>query len=522
MAVIALIRTSTEAQEVESQEKELKQFIIDDDISEDNIIVVGGAGASAIKVDEAYQQNMNEVYRLIDEGNITAVYAWAVDRIGRNEEVLMAFKNRLLKNGVNIIIKNPSLRLIDEDGSVNSGIEIAFTLFATIAKQEMENKKARFKRAKKRNTEQGKYNGGRIHYGYTVDKDGKIVIDTEEAEVIRLLYDLYSTGDYSIATIKDELNSRGYKIRGKSVSDHFISNMLHTTAFIGYTEFKGAKRSYDRIISDETYNKVQQVMMNNFKGDITKKTKHVYLASKLIICPECGRHWFATNRSYTCIGHRKYGCSNGESISVEWVDVAAWHVAKSCEMEYIYNFTADKAEEARNQIEINNQKIRTIQDKINKVDARKQRINNLYIMGEISGEEQKKHSAKLKSDIAEYQKQIVSLEEDNMKLNDVATFDPEGTLIRLGRLPISGVYENAEEAYKICHKHIKNITIENYEYKNKVQKLITITTVMGVVKRFLYVPKSKVKNHGRIIKLFVENDGEFSPLIADKDFVPCE
>lgn len=54
MKVIALIRTSTIAQEVDSQRQELIDFILNDGVKSDDIIVVGCAGASAIKVDDAY------------------------------------------------------------------------------------------------------------------------------------------------------------------------------------------------------------------------------------------------------------------------------------------------------------------------------------------------------------------------------------------------------------------------------------------------------------------------------------
>ena len=528
--VIALVRTSTIAQEVESQKKEVIDFIVKDGISRENIIVVGHAGASAIKVDDAYQANMNKVYSLIKEGNIASVYAWAIDRIGRNEEILMKFKNYLILNHVQLVIQNPSLRLLNNDGSVNSGVELAFSLFATMAKQEMEAKKARFARAKERNATQGRYNGGKIHYGYTVNADGKFEVNDEEAEVVKLIFDLYNSGEYSTTSLTKELQDRGYKMRNKPISLHFVTNMLKATAFIGYTVYNGVKRIYPRIISDELFNEVQDRLTNNHKGDMSKQSKHTHLATKLIVCPDCGRHWFASNRSYYCIGHKYYGqnlqgyetCANGDSISVEWVDIAAWHVAKSCEMDYIYNFTESKAEEAASQIEVNNQKIATLKARISKVEDKKKRIALMFINDEINEKEQAEQSEKLKTDIADYNMQIVEFEERNKKLAELINFDREGTLIHMGRLPISGIYEDAEQAYKITHKHIKSITVTPYEYNGKTQKMIEIITITGSVKRFLYIAKSKVKAHGNPVKLFVEKDGEFIPLYATADYVPCE
>ena len=528
--VIALIRTSTKSQEVDSQKQELINYIKADDINESDIIVVGQAGASAIKVDEAYKRNLEEVYRLIDEGNIKAVYAWAVDRIGRNEEILLAFKNKLVANKVQLIIKNPNLRLLEEDGTINSGIEIAFSLFATMAKQEMENKKVRFKRAKKRNALQGKYNGGRVHFGYCVNANGKIDVNDEEAKILRDLFTLYSSGEYSIATLTKELQDRGYRMRGKTISIHFVTNMLKSTAVIGYTTFNQIKRIYPRIISDSLFNKAQKRLKENFKGDITKQRKHINLSTKLIVCPTCGRHWFASNRAYQCIGHKYHGqnlqgyqtCENGESISIKWLDVAVWHVAKTCEMDYIYNFTETKAEEAKKQIEINNQKIKTFESKIAKIDERRKRIAIMFIEGEITKKEQEGEKERIKNDVAEYEKEIVSLKEQNEKLYNLTTMSEQGTLIRFGRLPVSGIYENVEEAFKITHRHIKSVVVENYEYKGKTQKLITITTMMDKLAKFVYMPKSKVKVNGTIYKLFKMDGDELKPLIATTDFVPSD
>ena len=527
---IALIRTSTEKQEVESQKKEIINAILKDGISENDIIVVGQSGASAIKVDDNYKKNMQTVYDLINEGNIANVYAWGIDRIGRNEEILFQFKNFLIQHKVQLVIINPSLRLLNEDGSVNNGVELAFSLFATMAKQEMETKKARFSRAKKTNAENGKFNGGKIHFGYKVI-NGKYEVDEEEKNVVKLIFDLYNGGEYSTPKLAVELQKRGIKQREKAITLHFVTNVLKDTAYIGYSVYNGVKRIYPQIISETKFNDAQKRLKANHKGDITKQTKHIHLASKLIVCTGCGRHFFASNRSYYCIGHKYHGknimghetCNNGESISVEWLDVAAWYVAKSCEINYIYNFTESKAEDAQKQIEVNKQKIHTLEEKINKIEERRKRIALMFINDEITADEQKRQSEKIKSDVKEYHAQIVTLNEENEKLNNIVNYNAEGVLIRLGRLSVSGIYEDVENAYKITHKHLRKITIEPYIYQGKTQKLITITTIMGSVKRFLYIAKSKIKKDGIIYKLFrEEKEKVFVPLFANKDFVPFD
>ena len=536
--VIALIRTSTEKQEVESQKRELIEYILKDGINEDDIIIVGQKGASAIKLDEAYKRNLDIVYKHIDEGNISAVYAWHLDRIGRNEEVLMNFKYKLIDNKVQLVIKNPSLRLLDDDGSVNAGMEMAFSLFATMAKQEMETKARRFERAKRRNAEQMKFNGGKVHFGYMVDDEGKIVVNEDEAAIVKLVFDLYLSGDYSTTKLAIELQKRGYTIRGKKVTLHFVTNMLKSTAFIGYTIYNKKddegniiytqKRIYPQIISEDKFNEVKARLTANIKGDITRQSKRVNLASKLIVCPTCGRHWYASNRTYTCIGHKYHGkdlqgvetCPNNEQISIEWLDVAAWYVAKSCEVDWMLNFTESKAEEAQKQIEVNQQKIATLEDLIAKVDAKRQRIVEMYIDMEISKADRDKRIAKVKEDAAVFERQIVELKEENDKVQMIADYDADIQLIHTGRLTMRGIYEDAEENYRICHKHIKSISVEPFEYEGKMQKMITIKTYYNdIVARILYIAKSKVKDQYHTIKLYQEYKGEFKPLFVWADMV---
>ena len=253
MKAIGLIRTSTARQEVESQKSEVISLIKADGYSDKDIIVVGCAGASAIKIDEQYQQNIEEVYRIIDEGNVACVYAWGIDRIGRNEEVLMQFKNKLISKKVNLKIKNPSLSLLDDDGTVNQGVELAFSLFATMAKQEMETKKARFKRAKERNKKEGKFNGGRIMFGYSTDENGFFVENEEQSKVVRYIFTEYANSAKSTAKIAQEVQELKLvkQYSQKKSADHFVQEVLKNEAYLGGSV-------YPRIITDEMFYAAKQ------------------------------------------------------------------------------------------------------------------------------------------------------------------------------------------------------------------------------------------------------------------------
>lgn len=519
--VIAIIRTSTVQQEVEAQKNELINYIINDGVEEKNIIIVGGAGASAIKVDEAYKKNMQTVYNLIENGNIKAVYAWAIDRIGRQEEILFAFKNFLVKHGVQLIIKNPSLRLLNDDGTVNNGVELAFSLYATMSKQEASNKKARFKRAKKRNTETGKFNGGVAPFGYMVDGDNNIIINEDESNTIKLIFTLYNSGEFSTTSLAKELQNRGITNRDKVIRQSFIYYVLTNTAYIGFTETNGIKRPYPVIISKELFNAVQDRLKGNKSGDISKQSKHIAICNKLIVCQHCGAHYMFHNNNYICAYNHNALNEKCESIQIaaKWVDIAALAVAKTCEFDYILNNAKNKAEDAAQTIQINNQKISVLKDKINGIADRKKRVADNYEFGLINADQMRENALKIKEDMRHYEQEIAALKETNKKLKVLINESENGTLIRTGRLTVSGINEDVEFNFKLTHKYIKKITIEKYEYNGKMQRLITITTITDEVFEFLYMPKCRITKNGVQQKLYFKKDGEFINYVGDENFV---
>ena len=252
MKNIILIRTSTVKQEVESQKKETIEYA--KSFGAENIVIIGGVGASAIKLDDQYLFNIQQVYKLIDEGDVQCVYAWMIDRIGRNEEVLMQFKNYLIKHKVQLRIKNPSLFLFDDNGKVNNGMEIAFSLYATMAKQEMEVKQERFKRTRERKKRDGEFHGGKVLFGYRVENK-HFVPDETNGKKVQDIFSMYIHQPVSCRYIAREYIKNGtFTISERNV-EVFINRLLKNELYKGNT-------TYPRLIDDETFQCAQDKMAN--------------------------------------------------------------------------------------------------------------------------------------------------------------------------------------------------------------------------------------------------------------------
>ena len=382
MKAIGIIRTSTERQEIESQRKEVTEFIKRDGIKQSDIIIIGEAGASAIKLDEKYRENIEKVYRLIEQGNVSCVYAFAIDRIGRDEVTLMEFKNYLIKHKVNLKIMNPTLTLLNPDGTINSGVELAFSLFATMSKQEMETKKARFKRAKERNRENGKFHGGgNVLFGYTVDDNRFVVPDPVESENVRLLFELYATGEYSLKQIEDEIKERGIVTKYDLQTSH-IARYLKMKSYCGRDE----KLRYPPIVPAELFDKVQEILESN-KINKSREHFHSYFGNKLILCPECGHYYVAHQTSYKCHFHTQHKCGNRLCLSVAIVDGLLWHFAKQLELDAQLKLSKNDADKIEQDIKILEQKRETLESQ---ADVTNKKINNtkqLFMEAVITREE---------------------------------------------------------------------------------------------------------------------------------------
>lgn len=483
---IVLVRTSTVRQEIDSQIEEVIKYALSDGYSIDEITVIGGAGSSAIKLDERYMENINRVYDLINcTPSIECVYAWAIDRIGRKEELLMNFKNFLISKRVNLKIKNPSLHLLEKDGYVNAGAELAFSLFSTMAKQEIEQKKERFKRAKIRNHKEGKFNGGaETRFGYAVE-NGYFVVNKEEADIVRLIYEEYATGNYSMQKLATELNKRGIRHRDKPMTLDFLHNVLNDKTYIG-------ESNKMPILDKGLYDKVAQIRANQTSTLLSKESKTIHLATKLLKCKECGSNYIANFDRYVCYKHRfskrfPEACDNDLTIRIDLLDSLLWEIAFDLHKKYLSVVDEAKVEELDREIAVLGQKQYEIINKIEFLKVRKERVANLYLDGITNDEQYNNAINKIKIELAYCNDETERYAKQIEKYRDMADMlrHPEK------QVPLE-ITEQADKK-QIVNKHISEV----YIWREERMVRISINGYIDL----LYNPYSKKKTDYNIFCL---------------------
>lgn len=125
--------------------------------------------------------------------------------------------------------------------------------------------------------------------GYKVNKDKRYEIDEPNANVVRKIFDMYLNG-HLMSEIIRYLNEKGIKTsQGNEFNKCSIRTILLNKKYIGIYTYKKTetKDGLPRIIDDETFYKVQDIMQKNQKAPARAKAKTEYLLTTKLFCGNC-------------------------------------------------------------------------------------------------------------------------------------------------------------------------------------------------------------------------------------------
>lgn len=518
--VILFVRVSTLQQHLESQEDALRRAAIADGYSENDFIIIGKK-ESAIKLDEEEREGLNELKKYLAEENIECVYIFELSRLSRRPLILYSIREQLLKAKVQLRCLNPQFSLLNSDRSQYDNMaSVIFSLFGAMAEQEMIEKKERFHRGRGRLAQEGKYNGGNIPFGYKIDKErgNLIVIDEDEATLVREVFNLYENGMSQPQLAKEYLR-RGIK----KLTISFINNILNNKRYTGDKHcYPGSsfERAYPIIITPEQYERCRVIA--NANNTLANKTRNIYYAHKLIVCNKCGCYWSASGSKvlYRCYdafnpsrdydNYKTPRCTCRIGISINIMDSILWHVSKEAEVQYI--LTTAAKDKSKYEQELNNlyQKLSVIDTRLSELDNKRSRIVDAYIDGDLTKAKRDEKFALLESQRKEILLDQVHFQNSvdhitallcdlthNYGLEDVNTIVDHLERNMILRDRIYSITDD-EERYRIVHRHIKKVSLINdeIEFEFKIGKklaktrFITVELYNGEIKYFQFIPNA--------------------------------
>ncbi|MGN0634269.1 MAG: recombinase family protein [Oscillospiraceae bacterium] len=176
-------------------------------------------------------ENRAEFMRMIEDGKsgkFDLILTKEVSRFARNTVDSLNFTTTLLRTGVGVFFQNDNICTIDPDS------ELRLTIMSSIAADEVRKLSERVCWGQHRSIENGNVLGNNRIFGYD-KKDCRLTINESEAEMVRLIFNLYSTGDHSVRKIERILFEKGYRGRnGNRIHHNTISGIIQNPKYKGY------------------------------------------------------------------------------------------------------------------------------------------------------------------------------------------------------------------------------------------------------------------------------------------------
>lgn len=276
-------------------------------------------GLSAKDTDRPQLQRMLSDIR---QRKVDVVLVYRLDRLTRNVLDLHELLQEFEKYGVGF---KSATEVFDTTTAMG---RLFITIVAALAQWERENLGERVRMGQAQMVREGRYFGHTAPYGYDL-VDGKLYVNPIEANVIRTIFELCLSGNGASRIAKylnDPANNMLRPHGADEWSQSVILRMLKNPIYCGYVRYGNktrkkygdmvlAKSDHEPIISEETFNRVQELFRQR-RTNPPRSGTGVHPLVGIIRCGKCGDAmigWFAKAgtsgrkvdyRGYICNGRR--------------------------------------------------------------------------------------------------------------------------------------------------------------------------------------------------------------------------
>lgn len=179
-------------------------------------------------------------------GRFDFVVTKEISRFSRSTLDSIQYTQELLRCGVGVFFQSDNLNTLMPDA------ELRLTILSSIAQDEVRKISERVKFGFQRAIESGVVLGNNRIWGYE-KQNGKLIVRESEAEIVRIIFDLYANQKMGIRAISDRLTQLGYQnTKGNDFSFSTVRGILVNPKYKGY--YCGRKScKYDYRCSDRKY-----------------------------------------------------------------------------------------------------------------------------------------------------------------------------------------------------------------------------------------------------------------------------
>lgn len=379
--------------------------------------------------------------RMIDDahrGLFDFIITKEISRFSRSTLDSIQYTQELLDANVGVLFQNDNINTLDTDS------EFRLVVMAGVAQDEVRKLSERLKFGFRQSIKNGHVLGNNRLWGYD-KKDCKLTIIPEQAEAVRLIFELYATGKYGIRKISQELTRRGHtSLLGNEFNQLTIRHILTNPKYKGWycgnktqsLDYRTKKKAFldesewvmypdpniPAIVSEELWDQANAIFKQRSREVRTKATSYHnrYPYSGKIICGRHGtsfhRQSFKTQKGETefwrCKTYRQKGKDGCDlpGIRTHEVDQVLADLFEKVvtEKKQIIRLVLDSIGETSCGVDYSAQ-IGRIEVQISQIEEKKDKLLELSMADAITLQEFKERNGR-------FNRQISALEEQRMSL----------------------------------------------------------------------------------------------------------
>ena len=316
-------RVSTEMQvegySLDGQKNSLKRFAEREEMQIVGIYEDAGKSGKSIEGRPAFKRMLSDIQAGLD---VDYILVYKLSRFGRNAADILNSLEFIQSYGVNLLCIEEGI-----DSSQTSG-KLLISVLSAVAEIERENILEQTMNGRREKARQGKWNGGPAPYGYSL-KDDTLVIEEDEAEIVRTIFDKFVHTNMGYTGIAKYLNLQGIKKTPRKKTDieefsaHFIKILLDNPVYCGKIAYgrrarekvKGTKADYkvvnkqdyclvdglhEGIVDEELWAKAHAKRQETgVKSESKYGKERAHLLTGIIKCPKCGSGMYANRVCWT-------------------------------------------------------------------------------------------------------------------------------------------------------------------------------------------------------------------------------
>ena len=390
------------------------------------------------------RENFNRMIDDAAEDKFDLVITKEISRFARNTLDSIQFTRQLLSYGVGVFFQNDNINTLDEDS------ELRLSIMSSIAQDELRKLSSRVKFGHQQAIKDKVVLGNSRIFGYTKD-DGRLVIDEDQAIMVRELFELYATGQYSMKQIETIFWNKGYRNHnGNKIAHTTMSNMIANPKYKGYyagnkvrvIDMFSKKQKFlppeewvmfkdetgeivPAIVSEEVWDAANAVLKR--RSDDVKSRQgicnHANLLTGKLYCTCCGTAYYRRdskdkqgniNSKWVCSGKIKNGADSCDSFAIYESEVKPLLFEAFQETEVNVAALMDEYMEMYRSLDEDNQIPKQIEQQKQRRDLaqkKKSKLLEYNVTGRLSDADFIAMNNQCSAEIAEAEAQITELEQ---------------------------------------------------------------------------------------------------------------